>query len=101
MRPRHLLPTFALATVLGAAPAQAKDSGLAFISSEKDHAITLVDLKTLTVVGSIPTCKRPRHMQRLPAGRRLMVACSDSGRADIIDLEHRRLSLSHETCCVG
>jgi YVTN family beta-propeller protein len=90
MRSRHLLPIFALAALLGAVPARADDSGIAYISSEKDHAITLVDLKTLTVVGSIPTCKRPRHMQRLPNGRRLMVACSDSGRADLLDLDSRR-----------
>ena len=57
---------FALCALLLAAalPAQAKDSGLAYVSSEKDHAITLVDLKTLAVVGTIPTCRRPRHMQR-------------------------------------
>ncbi|HJW12881.1 MAG TPA: hypothetical protein VJ598_13880, partial [Albitalea sp.] len=70
--------------------AQAKDSGLAYVSSEKDHAITLVDLKTLAVVGTIPTCKRPRHMQRLRGDTQLMVACSDSGRADLIELATRR-----------
>jgi PQQ-dependent catabolism-associated beta-propeller protein len=83
---------FPMAALLLAAACgvQAKDSGLAYVSSEKDHAITLVDLKSLAVVGTIPTCKRPRHMQRLPVETRLMVACSDSGRADLIDLASRQ-----------
>ena len=62
MKP-HTLFALLLAATLSV---HAKDSGLAYISSEKDHAITMVDLKTLAVVGTIPTCKRPRHMQRLP-----------------------------------
>jgi PQQ-dependent catabolism-associated beta-propeller protein len=76
-----------LAVTLGV---HAEGSGLAYVSSEKDHAITMVDLKTLAVVGTIATCKRPRHMQRVAAGKQLMVACSDSGRADIIDLASRK-----------
>jgi PQQ-dependent catabolism-associated beta-propeller protein len=76
-----------LAVTLGA---HAQGSGLAYVSSEKDHAITMVDLKTLSVMGTFPTCKRPRHMQRLAEGARLMVACSDSGRADVIDLASRK-----------
>ena len=94
---------FALCALLLAAalPAPAKDSGLAYVSSEKDHAITLVDLRTLAVVGTIPTCRRPRHMQRLRGDTQLMVACSDSGRADLIDLASRRsvggMPLFHST----
>ena len=76
--------------LLATLAAHAKDSGLAYVSSEKDDGITLVDLKTLAVAGHIPTCKRPRHLQRLPDATRLMVACSDSGRADLIDLASRR-----------
>jgi PQQ-dependent catabolism-associated beta-propeller protein len=89
---KHTIPltTLLLPLLLAASGAPAKDGGLAYVSSEKDHAITLVDLGSTAVVGSTPTCKRPRHMQRLPGGTRLMVACSDSGRADIIDLASRR-----------
>ena len=44
------------ALLLGATlSVHAKDSGLAYVSSEKDHAITLVDLKTLAEVGSFTT----------------------------------------------
>ncbi|MEO5736294.1 MAG: PQQ-dependent catabolism-associated beta-propeller protein [Variovorax sp.] len=87
----RLIPAlFALNCALAALPATAGDRQLAFVSSEKDNAITVVDLKTLGVVEVIPTCKRPRHMQRFNGDTQLMVACSDSGRADIIDLATRK-----------
>lgn len=80
----------ALALALLAPTARAA-TGLAYVSSEKDHALTIVDPKTMAVVGTIPTCKRPRHMQVTPSmPRLLMVACSDSGQADLIDLAARK-----------
>ena len=84
---KHL---FALLSLLAAGAAHAKDTGMAYVSSEKDHAITVVDLKTLAVAGTIKTCKRPRHMQLLPGGTQMMVACGDSNRADLIDLAARK-----------
>jgi PQQ-dependent catabolism-associated beta-propeller protein len=69
-----------LALAVGAAAAQ----GTAYVSSEKDDALTLIDTQTLAVKGTIPTCKRGRHIQRLPDGK-LMVACTDSNAADVID----------------
>ena len=81
-----------LALLLGALPAYAKDTGIAYVSSEKDHAITMVDLKTLAVVGTIKTCKRPRHLQLLPGALQMMVACGDSNRADVIDLASRAVA---------
>jgi PQQ-dependent catabolism-associated beta-propeller protein len=86
------MPTIVRALVLaacalpGAAPAQ----GTAWISSEKDHAITLIDMKTLVVTGTVSTCKRPRHMQVAPGTRLLFVACGDSAQADVIDLATRK-----------
>jgi PQQ-dependent catabolism-associated beta-propeller protein len=71
---------FCLALAAGAAAAQ----GTAYVSSEKDDALTLIDTQTLTVKGTIATCKRGRHIQRLPDGK-LMVACTDSNAADVID----------------
>ena len=62
----------------------ASAQGTAYVSSEKDDALTLIDTQTLTVKGSVPTCKRGRHIQRLPDGK-LMVACTDSNAADVID----------------
>jgi PQQ-dependent catabolism-associated beta-propeller protein len=64
--------------------------GVAYVSSEKDHALTVLDLKTMAVTGTVATCKRPRHMQLSPDGRQLLVACSESNMADVIDLATRK-----------
>ncbi|VTU35702.1 PQQ-dependent catabolism-associated beta-propeller protein [Variovorax sp. PBS-H4] len=70
--------------VLAAASQAAWAQGVAYVSSEKDSALTVIDLATLAVKGTIPTCKRARHVQLTPE-RQLMVACSDSNEADVID----------------
>ena len=62
----------------------ARAQGTAYVSSEKDDALTMIDLATLTVKGTIPTCKRGRHLQLTP-DRKLMLACTESGVADLID----------------
>ena len=80
--------TALLAALLAATAAQAQ--GTAWVSSEKDHAITLVDLKTQAVTGTVATCQRPRHMQTTPDGKTLVVACGDAGQADVIDLANRK-----------
>src|SRR5690349_14854689 len=67
-----------------AASAAAGAQGTAYVSSEKDDALTLIDVKTLAVKGTIPTCKRGRHVQ-LAADGKLLVACTDSNAADVID----------------
>ena len=76
-----------LALTLTVAPARAQT---AFISSEKDHALTLLDLKSQTVVGTVPTCERPRNLLRTPDGKQVLVICGDSGQADVIDLATRK-----------
>ncbi|RZL93463.1 MAG: hypothetical protein EOP82_07795 [Variovorax sp.] len=58
--------------------------GTAYVSSEKDQALTLIDLATLSVKGTIPTCKRGRHIQLTPE-RLIMLACTESNAADVID----------------
>ena len=102
---RHALATACahglVAGVLSAAlAAPATAQGVAWISSEKDHALTLLDLKTQAVVGTVPTCKRPRHMQLTPDGKQLAVACGESAEADFIDLATkksvRRVSLGED-----
>lgn len=75
-----LLALLALTALCGAAAAQ----GTAYVSSEKDNALTLIDATTLAVKGTLATCKRARHIQRLPDGK-LLVACTDSNAADLID----------------
>ncbi|NDY90788.1 PQQ-dependent catabolism-associated beta-propeller protein [Ideonella livida] len=77
--------------LLGTLTAAAAQAGpVAWVSSEKDAALTLVDLDTLAVTGTVATCKRPRHMRLTPDGRQLMVACGDSQQADVIDLASRK-----------
>lgn len=83
------LTLITLVCLLGSA-AIAKDTGMAFVSSEKDNAITVIDQKTLAIVGVIKTCKRPRHMQRMAAETQLIVACGDAKQADVIDLVTRK-----------
>lgn len=80
--------SLALAVLAAAGPAQAQ--GTAWVSSEKDHALTLVDLKAQAVTGTVPTCKRPRHLQFTPDGKQLAVACGESAQADFIDLATRK-----------
>ena len=74
---------FAAALALSAPLAWAQ--GTIYVSSEKDDALTLIDTGTLAVKGTIATCKRARHVQLTP-DRKLMVACTDSNAADLIDL---------------
>lgn len=88
-RPRRW-PAIVIAGVIAVASPLARAQGTAWVSSERDHALTLVDLRTQAVIGTVPTCKRPRHMQPSPDGRQLLVACSDAHQADVIDLASRR-----------
>jgi len=90
----RLLPG-ALALLAGliaglAATGAARAQGVALVSSEKDNALTVLDLKTQAVTGTIATCKRPRHMRKSMDGKQLLVACGDSGQADVIDLASRK-----------
>jgi PQQ-dependent catabolism-associated beta-propeller protein len=82
-RSNLLLRLLALGLAAGATLAQAQ--GMAYVSSEKDNALTVIDLATLTVKGTIAICKRGRHLQLMPDGK-LLVACTDSNGADLIDL---------------
>ena len=76
----------AVLAALGGSAALAKDTGNIYVSSEKDHAITVLDGKTYAVTKTIKTGKRPRDM-RLSADRtQLYVIASDSKRMDVIDL---------------
>jgi PQQ-dependent catabolism-associated beta-propeller protein len=82
------LPLTAAGLCLVAAAAQAQ--GVAWVSSEKDNTLTLIDMDKLSVIGTVPTCKRPRHMQLTPDRKQLMVACGDSQQADVIDVATRK-----------
>ncbi|HSV59059.1 MAG TPA: PQQ-dependent catabolism-associated beta-propeller protein [Variovorax sp.] len=79
---RAARPAVGLASLWLATAALAQ--GTAYVSSEKDQAITLIDLASLSVKGTIATCKRGRHIQ-LTAQRQIMLACTESNVADVID----------------
>ncbi|MBS0445437.1 MAG: hypothetical protein JSR59_05735, partial [Proteobacteria bacterium] len=79
-----MFPRRPLASAFLLAAATAAHAGTAYVTSEKDDAVTMIDTATLAVKGTIPTCKRGRHIQQMPDGK-LMLACSDSNQADIID----------------
>jgi PQQ-dependent catabolism-associated beta-propeller protein len=79
-----MCPRVVMAAWLAAAGALASAQGTAYVSSEKDDALTLIDTKTLAVKGTIPTCKRGRHLLLAPDGK-LLVACGESNAADVID----------------
>src|SRR5512134_2169825 len=75
---------FATMGVVG--PARALETGRIFVSSERDHGLTVLDGKTLEKVGVIKTGNRPRHL-RLSGDRKLLyVGASDSHRVDVVDV---------------
>lgn len=78
------------AVLLCCAVPAAWSAPLAYVSSEKDDALAIVDLATQTVQGTIATCKRPRHMHVSADRARITVACADSNAADVIDLASRK-----------
>lgn len=96
---RALARMSVLAITLALAAGATSAQGTVYVSSEKDDALTLIDTGSLAVKGTIATCKRARHVQLTP-DRQLMVACTDSNAADLIDLASgkslRRLPLGDE-----
>ncbi|MEQ9638708.1 MAG: beta-propeller fold lactonase family protein [Alphaproteobacteria bacterium] len=84
---RHALALALSAMLLAAAgSATAKDTGLIFVSSEKDNAVTVLDGKTYEVVATIGTAARPRHLQFSPDRSLIYVACGDGNAIDVIDV---------------
>ena len=82
-----------LFTVLGAAllfaapPAGwAAGTGYLFVSSEKDHAISVLDGETYDLVKQIRTAARPRHLAFNPDRTLLYAACGEGNAIDIIDV---------------
>ena len=58
-----------------------------FVSNEKDNTVTVVDGKTLEVVKTIPTARRPRGIIASPDGKEVYVAAGDGDIIDVIDTE--------------
>ena len=73
--------------MLAVGPAtEAAGTGYLFVSSEKDHAITVLDGETYEEVKQIRTAARPRHLAFSPDRRRLYAACGEGNAIDIIDV---------------
>ena len=73
--------------MLSVAPAtQGAGTGYLFVSSEKDHAITVLDGKSYEVIKQIRTAARPRHLAFSPDRSRLYAACGEGNAIDIIDV---------------
>ncbi len=72
-------------------PACAKQTGEVFISSEKDHVITVLNGKTQQQVALIKSCKRPRHLQLTQDRLRLIAVCGDDGNAIVIDVASKKV----------
>ena len=68
----------------------ASAQGVAWVTSEKDNALTLIAMDTMTVIGTVPTCKRPRHIRLTPGRKTLLTACGDSHQGDLIDVATRK-----------
>jgi PQQ-dependent catabolism-associated beta-propeller protein len=90
LRPVAAMALLTLSLTL-AGPAQPKDTGQLFISSEKDNGLVVVDSAKAEVTGAIPLCKRPRHMQFTPDRTKLMVACSDDHKIVVMDVASRKI----------
>lgn len=87
---RNMLLATVAATALSSA-AIARDTGLIFVSSEKDNVVYVLDGKTYAVIKSIPTAARPRHLQFDPERNRIFVAAGKGNAIDIIDVARLEL----------
>ena len=64
----------------------AAGTGYLFVSSEKDHAVSVLDGKSYELVKQIRTAARPRHLRFSPDRSRIYTACGDGNAIDIIDV---------------
>lgn len=65
--------------------------GLLYVTTELDHSITLIDPKTLKIVGSIPTGQPESHMLVLSHdGRRGYTANVGPGTVSVLDIQARK-----------
>jgi YVTN family beta-propeller protein len=66
--------------------------GMLYVSTELDHAITIIDPKTLKIVGSIPTGQEQSHMFVVSHdGLRAYTANVGPGTVSVIDIKARKV----------
>jgi PQQ-dependent catabolism-associated beta-propeller protein len=86
---RRLLYTLAiLATGLVVSPAaQAKNTGLVFVSHERSNNVAVIDPKRdYQIIKWIETSRRPRDLKFRDDHKQLLVACGDDDVIDVIDV---------------
>ena len=83
---RAAVALLALGTLTPARPVSAAGTGRIFVSSERDHSVTVLDGKTLEKVAVVKTGNRARHLRFSADKKLLYVAASDSNRVDIVDV---------------
>ena len=89
---RILFLVLGAAALLVVAPAGwTAGTGYLFVSSEKDHAISVLDGESYALVKQIRTAARPRHLQFSPDRSRIYAACGDGNAIDIIDVATLKL----------
>ena len=73
-------------------PAFSPADGLLYVSAELDNAIDIIDPRTLSVIGSVPTGKPESHMFVLsPDGHRAYTANVSTGTVSVLDLKARKV----------
>lgn len=67
-------------------------NGLLYVSTELNQSLTIIDSKTLKIVGSVPTGQPESHMFAITRdGRRAYTANVGPGTVSVIDLDSRRV----------
>ncbi|HZS56725.1 MAG TPA: cytochrome D1 domain-containing protein [Bryobacteraceae bacterium] len=65
--------------------------GLLYVTTELDKSVTIIDPKTLKIVGSVPTGQDESHMLAISSdGRRGYTANVGPGTVSVLDLENRK-----------
>ena len=66
-------------------------NGLLYVTTELDNSVTIIDPKSLKIVGSVPTGQPESHMLAIsPDGRRGYTANVGPGTVSVLDLENRK-----------
>jgi YVTN family beta-propeller protein len=66
--------------------------GLLYVTTELDHTVTIIDPKTLKVVGTIPTDQPESHMLAIsPDGTRGYTANVGPGTVSVLDMQARKV----------
>jgi len=67
------------------------NNGLLYVTTELDNSVTIIDPRTLKIVGSVPTGKSESHMLAITHdGQRGYTANVGSGTVSVLDLKARR-----------